>query len=577
MSEQPTEQQVPTDSDTQEGYGWGQVAQEMHAWHPGLQEHARRHLEDRGLLHLVTSIEAEADSPEDIQRHDQSPQHTMTDTPRVKRLTRPTAESKVDMPIETMIVTDPEGIPVSDVLTDDMKKMPTEEFIFGHGIDKATMELVDRTAGKLYDFCAAIMKEDIGLRKYALATFVARGLNNIHLDEDGIYLLMQAPAIAEQNGLSPAEYSSWGNISDALAEKTGVDGDNFYEKFQIEASTSIDPENTIADRLRKELLEDLDDDPGFPESELGSTFEYGDDSAEEDTLDMLTVLQLDKGNIYYKRLLLKVFSEASSAEAPIDVVEYYEAARSMVEQKIKEGIIPPAFSEKLRLYHPSEYVYEDKMTAILNGNEHAAGYYQGEVGRFAIVEDYRELLPIVEEATTPVTFREPGTEDQYDETSDYKFKVAIHELFHHLSGHSFVEIGDKIDNRKVGLGTGSWGRMLNEAVTERLASLVYPQADQAYGEERAFLQALQVNSDGSVTDELLYDAYLEEREEGGLPHLKKLIQTVGEAYGQKGFIQRVDKVFEDEGYHAAIDYLRHATEAMGRQFVDPLGSNKVAA
>lgn len=578
MPEQPTDQQLPADSDTQEEYGWHQVAQEMHAWHPGLQEHARRHLEQRGLLHLVASSDAEDALQQGVRKYDTLPeqtQNTSSGVSQIRRILRPKIDSTVESLTETKVIADPEGIHVSDALTDEMKATSAEEFVLGHDIDIDAMDSADRVADKLYNFCVELMSEESVLRKYALATVIARGVSHTEFDDSNIFVLMNTPALVEEKGHNPSEYRSLMKVYDVLALEAGLDpeeDDGFWVETEAEMGVSIDPERIIANKLYKELIEDMGDDLYF-ESELGSEFEYGYETTERDTLDMLTVLTLNKGNKYYKRLLLRVFSEASRAESPVNVADYYEEAVSQVEQKISEGVIPSAFGDKLRLYHPKEFVYEDKMTAILNNRGHWAGYYTAEAGRFSIIEDYEELLPATEEQEAQIEFREPGTGNQYDESSDYKLKVAIHELFHHLSGHAYVDKGGEVHNRKVGLDTDSWGRMLNEAVTERLASLVYPQADQSYSEERAFLHALQSNSDGLITDGLLYDAYLEEREEGGLPQLKKLIQVIGEAYGQKGFIQRVDKVFEDDGYRAAINYLRRATEAMGRPFIEPPSSN----
>ena len=47
-------EQLPQDSVTpHEEDGWQAVAEQMHEWHPGLQEHARRNLAERGLTHLI--------------------------------------------------------------------------------------------------------------------------------------------------------------------------------------------------------------------------------------------------------------------------------------------------------------------------------------------------------------------------------------------------------------------------------------------------------------------------------------------------------------------------------------------
>lgn len=50
MSEQPSQQP----DNAHEEDGWRAVAEQMHEWHPGLQEHARRNLAERGLSHLVS-------------------------------------------------------------------------------------------------------------------------------------------------------------------------------------------------------------------------------------------------------------------------------------------------------------------------------------------------------------------------------------------------------------------------------------------------------------------------------------------------------------------------------------------
>lgn len=47
-------EQLPQDSNVpHEDEGWRAVAEQMHEWHPGLQEHAKRNLAERGLTHLI--------------------------------------------------------------------------------------------------------------------------------------------------------------------------------------------------------------------------------------------------------------------------------------------------------------------------------------------------------------------------------------------------------------------------------------------------------------------------------------------------------------------------------------------
>jgi len=117
MSEQPTEQQLPTNSSIQDEHGWDRVAQEMHAWHPGLQVHARRHLEERGLLHLVASSDSEGHLQQGTEKHDPPLEQTSDasiNVPLVRRIVRPRVDSTVESPTETKIIAGPEGIYISD-------------------------------------------------------------------------------------------------------------------------------------------------------------------------------------------------------------------------------------------------------------------------------------------------------------------------------------------------------------------------------------------------------------------------------------------------------------------------------
>lgn len=593
MSEQPPEQQTPANPNTQADIGWDRVAQEMHTWHPGLQEHAKRHLQERGLLHLVSPTDSEsivqpvAKEPEQSLKQTQS---ALGDTLQVSRLVRPTMEN-VPNSSTTEYVTAPFGISLRDIIPDSMKEMEAKDVVFAHGVDEESLRHVDELASKLYARCVDIMNSGSTLQKYALATIISRGVETEGLNTENEYntfLLMRLPSKLIENGLRPTDYEDNVRAQNALAESRGISEnddnamDTFDEEIDALEENTFDPDESIRDQIEDEIIKSVDD---VNKSEIGRFFMDRWDKS--DVLDMLTVLKVNAGNVYSNRLLLRFFEawgKYTEQHNNIDVVACYQGAASAVEQKIDEGVIPVEFRKKIQLYHPIGFEFVDKMVVAINNNANNwAGYYHGgngNGGTFSIVEDYSDLLPDAFEEPDvhgSVFFREPGTEDLYEEQSDYRHKIAIHELFHHLSGHAYTKLIDETHNRKVGLSTGSWGRMLNEAITERLASLVYPQADQSYSEERAFLHALQSNSEGLITDDLLYDAYLEEREEGGLPQLKKLIQIIGEAYGQKGFIQRVDKVFEDDGYQAAIDYLRHATKAMGRQFVEPLGNDEIAA
>ena len=64
MSEQPLDAQGINPA-TQESYGWEHVAQDMPGWHPGLQEHAKRQIEARGLLPTAEPTEVLTAPPPD--------------------------------------------------------------------------------------------------------------------------------------------------------------------------------------------------------------------------------------------------------------------------------------------------------------------------------------------------------------------------------------------------------------------------------------------------------------------------------------------------------------------------------
>jgi hypothetical protein len=54
---------ITTTVDSHDEDGWKNVAKQMDTWHPGLQEHAKRHLKKRGLLHLVTAQDSTISAP----------------------------------------------------------------------------------------------------------------------------------------------------------------------------------------------------------------------------------------------------------------------------------------------------------------------------------------------------------------------------------------------------------------------------------------------------------------------------------------------------------------------------------
>ncbi len=397
MSEQPTEQLISADSGTHEEYGWHRVAQEMHAWHPGLQEHARRHLEQKGLLHLVVPTEAEGGTSIDTAQQNQ---HVISNTRIVNRIARPTTEY-ASHTATTEYVTSPFDISLRDVTPDSIKQMSVEDVVFAHGTDEESLRHFDEAASKLYGRCVDIMNTGSVLQRYALATIVARGIEEEGFDTENGYntfLLMRLPPKLVESGLNPTDYENYSEAARALANSKGIDTDDdhamdaFYEEVDELEENTLDPDGSIRDQIKDEILGSVDDEHA---SEIGRLFmnRWGMD----DVLDVLTVLKLDTGNIYSNRLLLRFF-EASGKYTEqhnnIDVVACYQEAVSAVEQKIEEGVIPIEFRQKIQLYHPRGFEFVDKMVVAINNDANNwAGYYHsgnGNGGTFSIVEDYSD-------------------------------------------------------------------------------------------------------------------------------------------------------------------------------------------